>query len=140
VSRSFVDPEAKISSLGGNTEVLITVPEIKSFKINKNSDFMIIGYDGIFDWLDNCDIVHSIWSLYNENLLGKDINEHFGKITDIIIRNCLASNANHNLTCIFVCFEHFKNLLYNDNNYNNNNSNIISSILNNLRNIYYRKF
>jgi len=100
---------------------------------------MLIGCDGIFDRLNNCDVVHSIWSMCNENFMGKDINEHCGKIADIIIRNCLGSNANDNLTCIFVCFENFKNLLYNDNNYNNSNINI-NMILNNLRNITNETF
>ena len=142
VSRSFGDPEAKISSLGGNPEVLLAVPDIKSFKIKKDTDFMIIGCDGIFDRLNNCDVLHSIWSMCNENFFGKDINEHCGKIADIIIRNCLASGANDNLTCIFVCFENFKNLLYNNennNSYNNGNVNV-NVILNNLRNITEETF
>ncbi len=108
---------------------------------------MIIGCDGIFDRLNNCDVVHSIWSMCNENYLGKDVNEHCGKIADIIIRNCLASNANDNLTCIFVCFENFKNLLYDNKNNNNNNNNIINNgnpnvnmIMANLRNITCESF
>ena len=101
---------------------------------------MIIGCDGIFDRLDNCDVLQSIWSMCNENLLGKDVNEHCGKISDIIIRNCLASGANDNLTCIFVCFENFKNLLFNsDNNLNKINVNI-ERILSNLRNISNESF
>jgi len=117
VSRSFGDPEAKLHSLGGNPNVLISVPEIKSFKIKKDTDFILIGCDGIFDKLSNCDVVHSIWSLTSENHAGKDLNEHSGKISDMIIRNCLASNANDNLTCIFICFENFKNLLYENNGF-----------------------
>jgi hypothetical protein len=35
----------------------------------------------------------------------------------MIIRNCLASNANDNLTCIFICFENFKNFLYENNTF-----------------------
>lgn len=102
---------------------------------------MIIGCDGIFDRLNNCDVLHSIWSMCNENYLGKDINEHCGKIADIIIRNCLASNANDNLTCIFVCFENFKNLLFDKNNINNNNGNPnINMMMANLRNITPESF
>lgn len=117
VSRSFGDPEAKIQSLGGNPNVLISVPEIKCFKIKKETDFILIGCDGIFDKLSNCDVIHSIWALSSESISGKDANEHSGKISDIIIRNCLASNANDNLTCIFICFENFKNLLFENNTF-----------------------
>jgi hypothetical protein len=101
---------------------------------------MIIGCDGIFDRLNNCDVLHSIWSMCNENYLGKDINEHCGKIADIIIRNCLASNANDNLTCIFVCFENFKNILFDKNNNNNIGNPNINMILANLRNITPESF
>jgi len=118
VSRSFGDAEAKIQNLGGNPNVLISIPEIKSFRIKKETDFILIGCDGIFDKLSNSDVIHSIWSLSTESNLGKNVNEHSGKISDIIIRNCLASNANDNLTCIFICFENFKNLLFENNSFN----------------------
>lgn len=77
-----------------------------------------------------------------DNLIGRDINEHCGKIADVIIRNCLASGANDNLTCIFVCFENFKNLLFgNDNNNSFNNGMInINMIMNNLRGITEQTF
>jgi len=109
-----------LHSLGGNPNVLISIPEIKSFKIKKETDFILIGCDGIFDKLTNCDVVHSIWSLCAETHSGKDLNEHSGKISDIIIRNCLASSANDNLTCIFICFENYKNLLFENNTFNIN--------------------
>lgn len=139
VSRSFGDPEAKLQSLGGNPQVLISVPEIKSFKIKKETDFILIGCDGIFDKLSNCDVIHSIWSLSSECNSGKDLNEHSGKISDIIIRNCLGSNANDNLTCIFICFENFKNLLY-ENNYFKVDKEKLEGIMKNLISINQESF
>ena len=139
VSRSFGDPEAKIQSLGGNPNVLISVPEIKSFKIKKNTDFILIGCDGIFDKFSNSDVIHSIWSLSTENNAGKDINEHSGKISDVIIRNCLASNANDNLTCIFICFENFKKLLFENNTFKADRDKL-DDIMNNLMTINQESF
>lgn len=59
VSRSFGDVEAKVKDFNGNPKVLIAVPEIKSFEINSEQDFIIIGCDGIFDRLTNREIVQT---------------------------------------------------------------------------------
>jgi len=53
VSRTFGDAEAKLLKTGGNPKVVIADPEIKSFKITNEHDFVILGCDGIFDKLNN---------------------------------------------------------------------------------------
>ena len=51
VSRTFGDTEAKITNKGGNPNVVVCTPEIRSFKLDKGHDFVILGCDGIFDKL-----------------------------------------------------------------------------------------
>ena len=53
VSRTFGDMEAKLAKFGGNPKVVIAEPEIKSFKITKDHDFIVLGCDGIFDKMNN---------------------------------------------------------------------------------------
>ena len=55
VSRTFGDTEAKITNKGGNPNVVISKPEIRSFKLDKGHDFVILGCDGIFDKLSDRD-------------------------------------------------------------------------------------
>jgi len=43
VSRTIGDYAAKSKILGGNSNVIISEPEIISFKINQNSDYIIMG-------------------------------------------------------------------------------------------------
>jgi protein phosphatase 2C family protein 2/3 len=43
VSRTFGDTEAKISEKGGNPNVVIPMPEIQSFKLDKHHDFVALG-------------------------------------------------------------------------------------------------
>ena len=62
VSRAFGDIEAKHSSLGGNPGVLIATPEIKSFEINPQYDFLVMGSDGIYEKQSNEEIIKTIWS------------------------------------------------------------------------------
>jgi protein phosphatase 2C family protein 2/3 len=42
VSRTFGDAEAKTPSYGGNAQVIVCDPDIKSFKITKDHDFIIL--------------------------------------------------------------------------------------------------
>jgi protein phosphatase 2C family protein 2/3 len=43
VSRTFGDAEAKLPHLGGNPKVVISVPDIRSFKLNqKQHDFILL--------------------------------------------------------------------------------------------------
>ena len=49
MSRSFGDFEAKIPEQGGNPNVLIATPEIVSFKITSETDFIILGCKFIND-------------------------------------------------------------------------------------------
>ena len=43
VSRSFGDVEAKIPSLGGSQGVIVATPEIYSFRIDTEVDFIVLG-------------------------------------------------------------------------------------------------
>ncbi len=61
VSRTFGDMEAKNVKYEGNPNVVIAEPDIRSFQIRNNHDYIFIGCDGIFDKLNNKDIVHLIW-------------------------------------------------------------------------------
>lgn len=57
VSRTFGDAEAKIAKYGGNPNVVVATPEIKSFKITSAHDFIVLGCDGIFDKISNKDAI-----------------------------------------------------------------------------------
>jgi len=62
VSRTFGDAEAKLAITGGNPNVVISIPEIKSFKITRDHDFIVLGSDGIFDKLSNRDTIQCVWN------------------------------------------------------------------------------
>ena len=49
VSRSFGDVAAKLSAFGDNDKVIIARPEIRQLKLEKETDYLLIGCDGIFD-------------------------------------------------------------------------------------------
>lgn len=62
VARTFGDIEAKLPRFGGNPNVIICEPEIRSFKLQENHfDFIVVGCDGIFDRLNNRDVIDTVW-------------------------------------------------------------------------------
>lgn len=53
VSRTIGDIEAKDKRYGGNPDVVISTPDIISFKIKSNYDFIVLGCDGVFEKQSN---------------------------------------------------------------------------------------
>jgi len=47
VSRSFGDFDAKLPQEGGNPNVLISTPEIISFQITNETDFVVMGCNNL---------------------------------------------------------------------------------------------
>jgi protein phosphatase PTC2/3 len=62
VSRTFGDLEAKIEKRKGNKNVVIAVPEIKSFRITDDHDFIVLASDGIYDKINNKDAIECVWN------------------------------------------------------------------------------
>lgn len=108
VSRAFGNLEAKLPELGGNNRVLIAEPEIVSFKLNEESDFIFLGSDGIFDSLSNAKIIEIIWESFNSNIKGNTVYKHAGITTDLIMKMALNGKSKDNVSAIFVCFDNFR--------------------------------
>ena len=61
VCRTFGDPEAKLEYRGGNPNVVQALPDIKTFHISKQHDFIVLASDGIYDKLTDEDISKAVW-------------------------------------------------------------------------------
>lgn len=61
VSRTFGDIEAKEVCFGGKPGVIVAEPEIKTFRVQNDHDFIVMGCDGIFDKLTNKEIIDLVW-------------------------------------------------------------------------------
>ena len=131
VSRTIGDIEAKLEKFGGNSNVVISKPDIFLYDLNKDDiDFFILGCDGIFDQLSSEEVINCAWSVYNnkDNLLitqCKDIHKQSGIITDLIMKSALARKSFDNVTCLFISFKEIFN------NINNNINKDIKYILTN---------
>ena len=112
VSRAIGDINAKIEKFGGKPNVLSPVPEV--FKININEpnqkiDFLLLGCDGIFDYLCNKDCIKCIWNVvYDDNNNYKNIHDISLNIVNMVIKTALRRRTLDNVTAVFISFENFE--------------------------------
>ena len=114
VSRAIGDINAKIEKFGGKPNVLSPVPEV--FKININDpyqkiDFLLLGCDGIFDYLCNKDCIKCIWNVvYDDNNNYKNIHDISLNIVNMVIKTALRRRTLDNVTAVFISFENFEKI------------------------------
>ncbi|CAG9335687.1 unnamed protein product [Blepharisma stoltei] len=104
VSRTIGDIDAKDPAYGGNPYVLSAIPEVKSFKIKKGHDFIMMGCDGIFDVMSSKDVVSAAW---NNSLVFDDLTASFCRNgVEAIITQSMRRASSDNLTAIIISFSH----------------------------------
>lgn len=111
VSRTFGDPEAKLPKYGGNPNVVIARPDITSFKIAADYDFVVIGCDGIFDQLSNRDVIQCAWNTAAQEK-GSNVHQQCAFAVDSIMKNALLRRSLDNVTAVMIAFENFKELVF----------------------------
>ena len=113
VSRTFGDAEAKTEKYGGNPNVVIATPEIKSFKIAKDHDFIVMGSDGIFDKLSNKEAIQCVWNSV-KNELALNVHQQCAIGIETILKNSLMRRSLDNVTTLIIGFVNFKKLVFGD--------------------------
>lgn len=119
VSRSFGDPAAKFPLLGGKPGVITAIPEIRSFKISPDHDFIVLGSDGVFDTLSNKDIIHCVLATLNESREGKSVHEVCAAAVECVVKNSLMRKAADNVTVVMIAFKAFKDTVKQKNSASN---------------------
>ena len=115
VSRTFGDIEAKEVKYGGNPKVVIPTPDIICFKIKNNYDFVIIACDGVFEKLNNQDVVQAVWQASkkqagNNQEDNRSIHEKCGHGVDRILHTSAFRRTFDNITAVMIAFENFENI------------------------------
>jgi len=111
VSRAIGDIPSKDPTLGGNNGCLIPTPELGSFRVTQDMDFMVMGCDGVFDEVSNEEVVSAAWKAI-ERYIGRVPLKEVAKLTsERIIKTCFDNRSTDNITVIVVLFqdeEYFK--------------------------------
>ena len=126
MSRTFGDLEAKLPKYGGVPGVVVAEPEIRTFKITKSHDFIILGSnfycnhrvfltsflgDGIYDKVDSEDLVGIIWeSAYEKRC--SDIHQQSSSCVEALMKESLVRRTLDNITVVMIAFSGFKHMLF----------------------------
>jgi len=110
VSRTFGDAESKLIKYGGNPNVIIAEPEIKAFKISKDYDFILLASDGIFDKLNNKEIVQLIYETISKMKGNPTINKQCMECVDAVIKTSLMRKSLDNVTVVMIAFKNLLNV------------------------------
>ena len=115
VARTFGDPEAKIAALNGNPKVIIHTPDVQSFQVTKDLDFIVLGCDGIFDKLSNEETNACVWKAVYDNMTHqtvknqvKDVHKLCGMGVEYILKNALLRRSLDNVTVVVIGFTNLK--------------------------------
>lgn len=110
VSRTFGDIEAKIIKFGGLPHVLTAIPDIFSFKIEDNIDFIVLGCDGIYDLFKNEELCNAVYmSMPDKREM--TIHSFCGKAVDMIMKTSLSRNSLDNITTVLIAFNNLEQTL-----------------------------
>jgi len=123
VSRTFGDVEAKLSKFGGMSGVIIAVPDITQFKINSEMDFIVLGCDGIYDQLNNKEVVDCVWMTMKESPRAKNLHIQCGMAVDMVLKTSLVRRTLDNVTAVMIAFPNMETY------FNGGNTNISQSYM-----------
>lgn len=101
VSRTIGDVLAKTQEFGGNSKVVIGVPEVKVFNITSDHDFIVIASDGVFDKMTSREVVQSAWTGTMSGY-GKDLHKYAGMAVHNIIKESMIRKSLDNLTAVII--------------------------------------
>jgi protein phosphatase 2C family protein 2/3 len=106
VSRTIGDIEAKDVRYGGNPNVVIATPDIHSFVLNDNYDYIIMGCDGIFEKLSSKEVIHCA----NQTASNNEFHERSGQMIDNLLNSCIERKTLDNVTAVLIGFQSLESL------------------------------
>jgi serine/threonine protein phosphatase PrpC len=68
--------------------------------------------DGIFDQMNNEDVIASVWMTTRDTHKCQDIHFQCGLSVDMVIKSSLVRKTLDNVTCVMIAFENFQNILF----------------------------
>jgi serine/threonine protein phosphatase PrpC len=105
LSRAIGDLEyKKDEKIGVHEQLIVAVPEVKKRHLTADDDFFVIGCDGIWECMQNQDIVDFVAKKL------KDKDKNLSKIVEELLDTILAGDTStgigcDNMTCMIVCLK-----------------------------------
>lgn len=102
VTRAFGDLDAKTERYGGNAKVVIVQPEIKSFSITPEVDFLMIATDSLFEKISYREALEIVWKNFNEH---KELSSQLSQGIEELALESRRRQITENITIILVSFK-----------------------------------
>jgi protein phosphatase 2C family protein 2/3 len=102
VSRSFGDLDLKSSGL------LIHVPEIRSFRLTVDFDFILMASDGVFDKLEDRDACDYVWKAFERE---GNLKDRICSAVEDVMKYAIIRGSEDNVTTVLICFKGLQEML-----------------------------
>lgn len=105
VSRTIGDFPSKHPAVGGNPKCVVACPDIYKIEISPELDFLLLGCDGIFDYLSTEEVVGFVWQVLRKELGKRNLKEVARLAAEYIMKKAFDRKASDNLTVVLVFFK-----------------------------------
>jgi serine/threonine protein phosphatase PrpC len=110
VTRSFGAADSKLKERGGLPDVIISDPEVVEKHVNPNMDFVLLGSDGVFDFVQPNTAVGILWNSIHKRGPSKT-QEGLAEGLNNVIQEALRNGSDDNLTLILALLPGFEKYL-----------------------------
>lgn len=84
--------------------MVICDPEIKSFKITEDHDFIVLASDGVYDKMTSKDVIQSVWGSTSEEIRSDSVHKQCSASVETILRDALNKKSLDNVTVVMIAF------------------------------------
>lgn len=101
ISRAFGDADVK------NTKIVIPDPEVRSFRLTEEFDFIVMASDGIFDKMSDREVVETVWRSFRKRC---GIQEKMQGAVEDVMRTAFMRHTEDNVSVIVIAFKGLKEI------------------------------
>lgn len=105
MSRTFGDIEAKLERFGGKAGVVVAEPELRSFRITDDHEFVVLACDGVFDKLSSREVVELVQKGVEES---ENIHQGCSVGVERVLSESIMRKTLDNVTAVVVSFKEKK--------------------------------
>ncbi|CAD8160352.1 unnamed protein product [Paramecium pentaurelia] len=102
VSRTFGDIEAKLERFGGKPNVVVAEPELRSFKVQEDHQYIVLASDGIFDKMSSNEVVDIMTKELDSN---SNIHQGCSIGVEQVLKESINRRTLDNITVVVVAFQ-----------------------------------
>lgn len=107
-SRTFGDADAKLECFGGIKGVVIAEPEVRSFRVCKKYDFILLASDGIFDKMSSMDAIKAVWTAFDSPRL--TFHTTCGEAVNRLLEEAMGRRSLDNVSAVLVAFKPLRDM------------------------------